>query len=125
MVDSLRADHLSAYGYPRNTSPFLDDYAKRGARFAHAYSHSSHTKLSMASLHTGLTPPGHGLRSANVKNNRSSRLSKTVHTLAESLRSAGYTTGGFVTNPHLKPSQGFSQGFEEYRYLVWGDCATA
>ena len=64
VVDSLRADHLSAYGYTRETSPFLDRFAQRGTRFAQAYTHSSQTKLSVASILTGLTPPSHGLRSA-------------------------------------------------------------
>ena len=87
VVDSLRADHLSSFGYDRDTSPSLDAFARRGARFARAYSHSSHTKLSVASLLTGLTPPRHGLRTAHIsEERRADRLSEGVQTLAESFR---------------------------------------
>ncbi len=94
VVDSVRADHLSSYGYSQQTSPFLDEFARRGARFTQAYAHASHTKLSVASIMTGLTPPNHGLRYAAVKGaNRSDSLSESVHTLAEIFKAADYATG--------------------------------
>ena len=56
LVDSLRADHLGRYGYERDTSPFFDAFSERGVLFENAYSHSSHTKVSVASILTGLQP---------------------------------------------------------------------
>jgi arylsulfatase A-like enzyme/HEAT repeat protein len=52
-IDALRADHLGAYGYPRNTTPHLDRLAAGGARFLHAYSQAPHTSFSVASMLTG------------------------------------------------------------------------
>ncbi len=52
-IDALRADHLSAYGYSRKTSPNIDALAARGARFEHAYCPTPHTSYSIASLMTG------------------------------------------------------------------------
>ena len=54
-IDTLRADHLSAYGYERETSPHIDALAERGVLFQHAYSHSPKTAPSHMSILTGLT----------------------------------------------------------------------
>lgn len=120
LVDALRADHVGGYGYARETTPFLDRYAEKGVRFSSAYSHSSHTKISVASLFTSLVPPSHRVRSAahkdHARNVRSDTLSSSVDTLAETLQRHGYSTAGFVTNPHLQAFQGFAQGFDEYQY---------
>src|SRR5689334_14984156 len=53
VVDTLRADHLSTYGYRRPTSPELDELAKEGVVFEHAVSQCSWTQPSMVSLMTG------------------------------------------------------------------------
>jgi hypothetical protein len=55
-VDSLRADHLGCYGYPRPTSPRLDDFAKSARRFTHAYTSGGWTSLAVPSMLTGLYP---------------------------------------------------------------------
>jgi len=120
LVDALRADHISGYGYARETTPFLDEYAEKGVRFSNAYSHSSHTKISVASLFTGLVPPSHRVRTVAIKEQtgrvKSDTLSTSVDTLAEILQRHGYSTAGFVTNPHVQSFQGFAQGFDEYQY---------
>jgi glucan phosphoethanolaminetransferase (alkaline phosphatase superfamily) len=54
VIDTLRADHLGAWGYERDTSPTIDWLAGSGVRFARQLSQSSWTKCSMASLWTGL-----------------------------------------------------------------------
>src|SRR5690606_35084320 len=59
-LDTLRKDHLSCYGHPRPTSPFLDRFAAGAVRFEHCLSPSSHTLPSHASLLTGRLPPEHG-----------------------------------------------------------------
>ncbi len=127
MVDALRADHLGCYGYDRDTSPFLDEFAARGVLFERAYAQSSHTKVSVASLMTGLNPPTHHVRTASLPDAAggavvSDVLSGELETLAERLQDAGYTTAGFVTNPHLEPGQGFDQGFDHYTYTIFKHC---
>src|SRR5262245_1796559 len=54
VIDTLRADHLGCYGYPRATSPYLDSFAHRGVRFANARATSSWTLPTVASILTGL-----------------------------------------------------------------------
>ena len=61
-LDTVRADHLSAYGYARQTSPFLERLAGRGSLFAQAYAQAPNTPVSHASIFTGLNPYRHGLR---------------------------------------------------------------
>jgi arylsulfatase len=123
LVDALRADHLSGYGYDRPTSPFLDKFTEGGVTFTRAYAQASHTKLSVASLMTGLNPPSHHVRTSNwsdtAGNVTSDILSPQVRTLGEILQDAGYRTAGFVTNPHLQGFHGFDQGFDHYRYSDW------
>ena len=83
-IDTLRADHLSAYGYPRKTSPGIDALAARGVLFENAYSHSPKTAVSHMSILTGLTPEAHGVRQWRPLGGR--RLSEDVPTLASLLR---------------------------------------
>ncbi len=123
MVDSLRADALTDYGYERNTNPALSEYGLSGARFEPALSHSSHTKISMASVFTGLLPPAHQVRrAAHRKLEYESKVVSDVlaperRTLTEVLEDHGYETAAVVTNPHLRPAHGFDQGFDHYVYL--------
>jgi arylsulfatase A-like enzyme len=60
-IDTLRADHVSCYGYPRQTTPFLDSLAARGVRFSRAVAAASHTAPSHATMLTGLVPAVHGV----------------------------------------------------------------
>jgi len=122
LVDSLRADSLHDYGNDRKTNPFLSEFGKKGIRFTKAYSHSSHTKISVASLFTGLWPPEHKVRKAAHPYKlelQSDSLSKHFVTLAELLKKKGYRTAAFVTNPHIRPYFGFSQGFDDFLSYPW------
>jgi arylsulfatase A-like enzyme len=124
LIDALRADRLGCYGNPRATSPVLDAYSLRGVRFATVISQSSHTKLSVASIFTGLIPPSHGVRNAGTLKEaadkdaevKSDVLSEGLTTVAELLQGRGYRTLAVVTNPHLLGKMGFAQGFESYVY---------
>jgi arylsulfatase A-like enzyme len=108
LVDTLRADHLSSYGYTRDTSPRLDGLAASGVRFARQLSQSSWTKASMASLWTGLHPVRTGVtRFDHV-------LPDTAQLPAEILRQAGFATAGIFRNGWVSPSFGFDQGFDVY-----------
>jgi len=108
LVDTLRKDHLSVYGYPRETSPRLAEFARDAVRFETAYSPTSWTKPAVASLLTGVTPLRHGAIS------QSDRLDPEVRLLPQYLSSAGYHSAAFVTNPHVLPVWGFSRGFDEF-----------
>lgn len=107
-VDSLRPDHVGAYGYDRATSPSIDTLAEQGAVFEVATSSSSWTLPAQAALFTGLPDYVHGV-------DRGSRpLLPDRRTLAEAMQSAGYRTVGIWSSPLLDPSFGFDQGFETY-----------
>jgi arylsulfatase A-like enzyme len=108
LIDTLRADRLSSYGYARPTSPNLDALASDGIRFAEQMSQSSWTKCSMASLWTGLYPSRTGVtRSPQA-------LPEDARMPAEILRDAGFRTFAIWRNGWIGPSFGFSQGFEIY-----------
>ena len=119
-VDTLRSDHLSAYGYERETSPHLDRFANDAVRFTNAVAPQPLTRPSIASLFTARYPYQHG-----VSDNQS-RLPETAETLAERLRAAGYNTAAFVSSFVLKrDASRLDQGFDTYdetldRYVLGG-----
>jgi len=102
-IDTLRADHLGSYGYPRNVSPFLDQLASRGVRFAQALTAIAHTAPSHASMFTGLPPTRHGVRE------NGQTLDASTPTLAGALRAAGWDTAAFTS---VKFLGGVSNGFQ-------------
>lgn len=104
VVDTLRADHLSSYGYARPTSPHLDRMAREGVVFENAFSTSSWTTPSHASLLTGLYPHQHGGESLIFPNR--------WLTIGEALTARGYRTGAFSANKiAFSRSNGFAPGF--------------
>ena len=109
VMDTQRRDRMGCYGYGRDTTPNLDALAARGLRFDDAYTTSSWTWPSTASLHTGLPPDAHGVRGASA-----CTLSQRFVTLAEALQARGYTTAAFVGNPIVEPDRAFDQGFETF-----------
>ena len=107
VVDTLRADHLGAYGYQkRETSPHIDELARSSLRFDRAYAAAAWTRPSIASILTGLSPLTHG---ANVAG---AMLGEDIETLAETFHGAGFATAGVVSNAHLLREVGFAQGFD-------------
>ncbi|MFH1144985.1 MAG: sulfatase [Candidatus Eisenbacteria bacterium] len=118
-VESLRADHLGAYGYPRATSPNLDAFASGAILFEQCFAQGNTTELSFGSLFTSLYPSTHNVRRHNK---RASPLALEVETLAEHLRDAGLRTAGMMANPFLKREWNLTQGFDRicefhYAYL--------
>lgn len=119
--DTVRADHLSLYGYPRRTSPNLDALAAESVVFDHAISSGNYSLTSHASLFTGLLPGQHGAlprfgkRLPSLVENAVG-LSKDVETLASTLRGQGFTTGGASANfAYLAPWTGLQRGFDVFR----------
>ena len=107
-MDTTRADHLSVYGYERDTSPVLRSLAAEGVRFEVAYAPSATTAPSHASLFTALSPVAHGV----VKNGRP--LAPDFETLAEVLAAQGYQTAAVVSSYVLSERFGFAQGFGHF-----------
>ena len=108
-IDTLRADHLSCYGYPRATSPNLGRLAAEGWRFTHAQSPRAKTTPAIATLLSGLYPHEHGVRDL------SGPLTRPVPLLQESLARAGYRTAGLVGNFVLTRARaGLDRGFEHW-----------
>jgi arylsulfatase A-like enzyme len=108
LVDTLRTDHLSAYGYPRETSPALSLLAEAGVRFDRAYAAAPWTKPSVASMFTGQYPHRHGV------NFVLDPLPPEAVTVAERLSGAGYATAGVVSHIFVAGKNGFDQGFDHY-----------
>ena len=110
-IDTLRADHLGCYGYPRNTSPHLDRLAEEGLLFRHAFSPSSYTAPTHASLFTSRYPSYHSIGFTNGGGCLDRAGEKT---LAELLRTVGFTTAAFVSTIVLRRSVGLDKGFDHY-----------
>jgi arylsulfatase A-like enzyme len=105
LIDTLRADHCSTFGYARATTPRLDELARDGVAFEQAYSQAPWTRPSVASLFTGLLPDGHGA-------GRRTGLSDSATTMAELLRASGRTTAAFISNSKVHAGGlGFERGF--------------
>jgi arylsulfatase A-like enzyme len=112
VVDTLRADHLPAYGYRAIQTPGLSAFEKDAVLFELAFANASWTRPSFASLLTGRYASSHGVMS------KAASLPDQVETIAEAFSKAGYTTGGVVTNYNVAPFFNFQQGFDEYQYLT-------
>jgi len=108
-LDTLRADRLGAYGYEGAQTPNIDRLAAEGARFERVTTTVPVTLPAHASIMTGQYPFTHG-----VRNNGAFLLRADATTLAESLRAAGYTTGGFIGAVVLDAKFGIGQGFDTY-----------
>ncbi|MEJ2721571.1 MAG: sulfatase [bacterium] len=115
--DALRPDHLSAYGYDRDTSPNLSRMADEGALFLNARAHGNRTIISMPAIFTSMYPSFHG---AMAKGKHFRPLPQDRTTLAEFLQSNGYTTVGLLNNVYLKTRFGLDQGFDKKEYFNAG-----
>lgn len=113
-IDTLRADHLGAYGYDRDTSPFLDSLAASGTLFERAVVQYPSTLTSHMSIFTGLYPQEHEVLPPSTV------LSGEIETLPEifqrhGFRTAGHTEGGFMAGGY-----GFARGFDEFTDTAYG-----
>jgi choline-sulfatase len=108
-IDTLRADRVGAYGARRPPTPVMDRLAAEGALFEQAVAQAPMTRLSHASILTGLYPFQHGIR-----DNFAPPLAAAHRTLAEMLKASGYATGGFVGSFILNTQSGLGRGFDEF-----------
>ena len=115
VIDTLRADRMSLYGNPQNTTPRIDAWAARaGIVFERALAAAPWTLPSHASLFSGLLAERHG---ANLKE----RLPEDLPLLAERLREHGYETVAITGGGYLHPHWGFGRGFDEFHHAGDGD----
>ncbi len=112
ILDALRPDCLSCYGYPKDTSPSIAMLAQDGIVFEQAFSQASYTIPSVVSIFTSLYPHSH-----NVKDVFKDSLPERIYTIAEVLRIYGYDTVWFgpIQDPHSGSAKGVLHGFTERR----------
>jgi arylsulfatase A-like enzyme len=115
-IDTLRVDHLGAYGYPRGVSPFIDQLAENSVVFDLAVSSCSHTAPSHASIFTSLQPAQHRVLT------NGEQLDPRLVTIAEVMGEAGYRTGAFTPTKFLG---GLDAGFEHFSVSQQYEPATA
>ncbi len=107
-IDTLRADHLGAYGYERDTSPFLDSLAARGTLFERAVVQYPSTLTSHMSIFTGLYPQEHEVLPPSTV------LSAEIETLPEIFQRQGFRTAGHTEGGFMAAGYGFGRGFDEF-----------
>ncbi len=107
-IDTMRADHVGAYGYAAARTATLDRLSREGVRFDRAFAPAPITLTAHASLLTGRYPPGHGARDNGVA------ASSSVPTLAAALHDRGYASAAFVAAYPLDRRFGLARGFDVY-----------
>jgi choline-sulfatase len=108
-IDTLRADHIGAYGYKKAETPTIDGLARSGVLFEHAYSQVPLTLASHTSLLTGTYPFHNG-----VQDFTGNPLSPNIRSVAQALEAHGYDTAAIVSSYVLDRSWGLNRGFKLY-----------
>lgn len=108
-IDTLRSDHLPAYGYKGVATPHIDALRADSVLYQRAYSHVPLTLPSHVTILTGMLPAGHG-----VHDNVGFRLKDSTATIQELLKKNGYATGGAISAFVLRKETGIARGFDFY-----------
>lgn len=111
-IDTLRADHLGCYNYPRDTSPSVDKFREDAILFRRCTAQSPSTLTSHASILTSLIPSHHGAFFT-----RGQALPDNIKTMAELLKEKGYRTISFNDGGQIAPQFGLTQGFDKYESM--------
>ncbi len=106
LADTLRSDHLDAWGHDRETAPTLTRLAAEGVRFENAVAQGTWTKVSVSSILTSLYPASNGVADIN------DRVAASETTLAEAFRAAGYATFATSSVPFSGQLTNLHQGVE-------------
>jgi len=123
VIDTLRSDHLSFYGYEKQTAPFLNQLSKNSVIFTNTYSSSSWTAPATASIFTSLYPFQHGviLGIRGFKMDRKFnpdikviKIPDELATIPEILKGLGYKTYGVSDNWNIDHRMGFTRGFDKF-----------
>ncbi len=128
-IDTLRADHLSCYGYFRETSPNIDAFSKDAVLFQNSISQAPLTAPAHMSIFTSLTPSVHQIASSNEITSSEAginrekeifkRVDQRIETLPLIMKKNGYLTIGLHGGGNVSAGFGFDRGFDIYR--EWGD----
>ena len=108
LIDALRADHLGCYGYDRGTSPAIDAFAEEATLYRRAFTPTTWTRPSVATMLSGLYPSVHGAM------HNTDGLAEWPLLLPEILRESGYATACFTTNLQIGENFGFNQGYDRF-----------
>lgn len=115
LTDTFRADHIGAYGYSRDTTPWFDTFAQDAVLFERATSQNAWTPASVSSLFTGLYTRSHGVITYIPFEATEGSVLKEEHvTIAELFSEAGYTTAALIKSPVPQVVSGYSQGFDSF-----------
>ncbi len=132
LIDTLRADHLSFYGYSHETAEFLSGLAKKSTVFANAFSTSTWTAPATASLFTAAYPEEHTvvrglfahrqvigeIQEKGWSNIDVNAIPASLATLPERMRAVGYRTFGITANFNIGEEMGFARGFDRFERIV-------
>lgn len=113
-IDTLRADHLGVYGYERDTSPNIDEFAEESLIFEKAYVQWPRTGPSMTSIFSSTYAHTNGVM-------RTEKISEDILMLPEVLKENGYSTFAVVNNPVLSEEFNFDQGYDEFFVIGEGE----
>lgn len=122
ILDAVRPDHMSCYGYERKTSPLIDSLAENGALFKTAVTAAPWTLPSHMAIFSGLYPSecGYNTETFNktvIPKGSFSSFSTDIHTMAEFLSENGYSTAAFTGGGMLRPEYNFDQGYRSFTHL--------
>lgn len=119
IADTLRPDHMGCYGYDRDTTPRLDEFARDAVVFNRAYCQIPSTLPSHMSIFTGMYPEAHGVMEEDYAVDRKNPevLNPRISSFPEMLKKAGYYNLGIVSSIWLKPVFGFRRGFDVYKNI--------
>ncbi len=111
LIDTLRLDHMSVYGYARDTTPRLRAFADDAVTFTHLTPQSSWTRPSVASLLTGVYPERHGAR------DNPDVMRSDLPSLAAALMAGGYESHVIMSNGNCLPRWGLGEDFYNYEFV--------
>ncbi len=113
VLDAVRADRLTCYGYDAPTTPFLDEWSERAIVYEGAVTNAIWTVPSHASMFTGLSLRQH------CTDAQTPWLAKPITTVAEVLQANGYATASISNNPWVSPTTNLVQGFADQVVVSW------
>ncbi|HEC93049.1 MAG TPA: hypothetical protein ENI51_08685 [Candidatus Atribacteria bacterium] len=113
-VDCLRADHMSCYGYHRNTTPYMNSLAEKSLFFKNAFANGPNTRHSVPSFLTSTYPL------LFLQEAQGGKIHPGRKTIAEILKNNGYTTAAIHSNPYISAFYGYNRGFDFFNDFLLG-----
>ncbi len=107
VLDTVRPDHMSCFGYDRETTPFLNEWSKGVTRFSRTFSNGMWTVPGHAAMFTGKSTREHGMDEGHY------HLSDDHATVADILSAHGYNTASFSNNPWISRESNLAKGFQD------------